>query len=132
MTRFRGEQNLQFQCMLANVERYRDKGKVRHKSYFSVLEFVCSLSTPEEVRKGLLTAFQSSKKFLCVNDDIQDPLYLSMEKLYMHFSRLWWGMMSQRMWRYLKEGGAILTSLANEEDHVLCYVRGSIDNKRQQ
>ena len=86
MTRFRGEQILHFPYMLANVEQ--DKGKVNHKIYFSVLEFVCSLSAPEEVRRGLLKAYKNSKTFLCVNDDIQDPQPVHGELIHAFFEAL--------------------------------------------
>lgn len=73
MTRFRSEKSLQFQYMLANVERYLYMGAFKFMRGGSVLDFVCCLNTPDEVRRGLSSALQSPKPFLCVNDDIKDP-----------------------------------------------------------
>jgi hypothetical protein len=72
LTRFRSEKSLPFEYMLANVERHRNK----EFNFFhggGDIDFICCKSSPNDLRRAFLNALKSSKPFLCVNDDIENP-----------------------------------------------------------
>lgn len=73
LKRFRSFDGMQFQYTLANVERYRNRDKIKFMSSAPVLDFLCCTEKAADLESISSRILRSQKPFLCVNDDIRDP-----------------------------------------------------------